>query len=281
MIHRFYKNGGKLDVAGLNRITVLLDRSETELTEIGWNEWRPGLVGPPHSHRDKEQLFFIMSGQGVVEVGSERYAVKPKNLIYIPAGAVHRSVSTGKEPLSYILFNVFLNQSKEGHATFRDHIEKVKHTRKLQAETGMVAPEQATKATVSNVRGKYFPDVFSAKGLKSASSATFLALARSETCGFELLAIKWPAQNKGNLVNYPDREQTYFVVSGSGNVTVGDETASATAGDLFYVPRNTPHSLVAGSGGFNYLCLNCYSEETQDKSFEEAYRRITLGNTGK
>ena len=40
MIHRYYKEGQKLDVAGLNQITVLLDRTETELTEIALNEWR-------------------------------------------------------------------------------------------------------------------------------------------------------------------------------------------------------------------------------------------------
>ena len=56
MIHRYYKEGQKLDVAGLNEITVLLDRSETELTEIGWNCWRPNLDGPPHKHNDKDHF---------------------------------------------------------------------------------------------------------------------------------------------------------------------------------------------------------------------------------
>jgi hypothetical protein len=35
MIKRNYQQGEKLDVAGLNEITVLVDRSETELTETG------------------------------------------------------------------------------------------------------------------------------------------------------------------------------------------------------------------------------------------------------
>ncbi len=264
MIHRYYENGEKLDVAGLNRITVLLDRSETELTEIGWNEWRPGLVGPPHWHTDKEQLFYIISGKGFVEVGRERYSVKPENLIYIPAGAVHRSISTGKKPLSYILFNVFLNQHKEGHATFRDHIEKVKNTRKLQADTGMASPKDATKTTVSEAHGKYFSDVFTARQFKTGSCFTFLLLNRPETCGFEMLSVKWKAREKGVRECHEDKEQTYFVVSGSGKVTVGDETASVKAGDLIYIPRKNPHSTKAGSAGLDYLCLNCYLAETQD-----------------
>jgi len=47
MICRNYHTGQKLDVAGLNEITVLIDRSETQLTEVGWNSWRKGLEGPP------------------------------------------------------------------------------------------------------------------------------------------------------------------------------------------------------------------------------------------
>ena len=64
MLHRYYKDGQKLDVAGLNQITVLIDRSETELTEVGLNEWRPKLDGPPHKHDEKDQIFYISSGEG-------------------------------------------------------------------------------------------------------------------------------------------------------------------------------------------------------------------------
>ena len=37
MINRHFKNGQKLDVAGLNQMIVLLDRSETEMTEVALN----------------------------------------------------------------------------------------------------------------------------------------------------------------------------------------------------------------------------------------------------
>lgn len=43
----------KLDVSGLNEITVLIDRSETALTEVAINSWSPGLDGPPHAHEAK------------------------------------------------------------------------------------------------------------------------------------------------------------------------------------------------------------------------------------
>ena len=61
MINRYRKDGQKLDVAGLNEITVLIDRTESELTEVALNEWRSGLEGPPHSHAEKDQIFYIVS----------------------------------------------------------------------------------------------------------------------------------------------------------------------------------------------------------------------------
>lgn len=57
MICRNYQDGEKLDVAGLNIVTVIVDRSETALTETGMNHWPKAMDGPPHKHEQKEQLF--------------------------------------------------------------------------------------------------------------------------------------------------------------------------------------------------------------------------------
>ena len=136
MLHKTYKDGEKLDVAGLNQITVLIDRSETELTEVGLNEWNPKFLGPPHKHNDKDQVFFIVSGEGIIKLGENEYEAKPGCFVYVPAGIVHQSITTSKESLSYILFNTFTSLNKEGDLTFAEHIEKVKLIRKKQSESG-------------------------------------------------------------------------------------------------------------------------------------------------
>ena len=135
MICRHFKQGQKLNVADLNEITVLIDRSETELTEVALNSWKAGLDGPPHFHDQKEQLFFITQGNGVVKIGDAAYSAAVGDLFYVPAGVVHQTVTGDGLPLEYLLFNAFLSEDKEGHASFADHIEKVKATRKLQAQT--------------------------------------------------------------------------------------------------------------------------------------------------
>lgn len=134
MIQRRYDQGQRLDVAGLNEITVIVDRSETARTEIGLNRWRAGTLGPPHTHEQKEQAFFVTAGSGWVVVGDEKREVKVGDLVFVPAGVAHQTIAADDEDLEYLLYNAFLSDEKEGHASFAEHIERVKATRRAQAD---------------------------------------------------------------------------------------------------------------------------------------------------
>jgi len=276
MIHRYYKEGQKLDVAGLNEITVLLDRSETELTEIGWNCWRPRLDGPPHKHNDKDQVFYINSGEGIVRLGDKKFNVKPGNACYVPAGIEHQTITTGDESLCYILFNIFNTQDKEGHISFADHIEKVKQIRKEQAESGSIASDNEEQ--LNDIKAhKFFKNVYDYKTYDFGSNTTILLLDRNETNRFEFVVVEWPAGNRGAMVAHKEKEQTFFILSGSGSVTVGEETKPVKPGDLVFVPRNTPHTTEAGEEQLSYLCLNSMVTELEDESFDAMYQRIAPG----
>jgi len=139
MICRKYNEGQRLDVAGLNEIVVVLDRSETARTEIGLNTWRAGLVGPNHAHEQKEQTFFVTRGSGWVVVADEKRRVEKGDVVFVPAGVAHQTIAADDEDLEYLLHHAFLSDDNEGHATFADHIEKVKATRRAQADDAVEA----------------------------------------------------------------------------------------------------------------------------------------------
>lgn len=277
MIHRYYRAGQKLDVSGLNQITVLVDRSETELTEIGLNEWRAGLEGPPHQHAAKDQIFYIVSGEGVVSAGSRQFPVSPGSLVYIPAGILHKTEVKSDIPLGYILFNVFSDFEKEGHASFADHIKKVKKVRRNQAESGKSDVDGAEKVIKTDKMPKFFKTVFDGKVYDFGSNSTILLLDRTETNRCEFVVVSWAVGNRGAMVAHKEKEQTFFVISGSGEVTVGKETREVKEGDVIFVPRNTPHTTEAGDKMLVYLCLNSLITQPKDSSFEEMYRRIAPG----
>lgn len=134
MICRRYDEGPPLSVAGLNEIVVIVDRSETARTEVALNTWRAGLVGPPHKHDQKEQTFFVTAGCGWVVVNGEKREVRQGDVIFVPAGVEHQTIAAPEADLQYLLYNAFLSEEKEGHTTFAEHIEKVKATRRAQAD---------------------------------------------------------------------------------------------------------------------------------------------------
>lgn len=49
------------------------------------------------------------------------------------------------------------------------------------------------------------------------------------------------------------QEEVYYIVEGSGSVTIGDDTSSISAGDLLFIPADTPHSI--GAGGERMVLL--------------------------
>lgn len=276
MINRFYKDGQKLDVAGLNEITVLLDRSETEFSEIGWNCWRPNLDGPPHKHNDKDQIFYITDGLGIVKLGNKKHKVKPGCMVYVPAGIVHQTITTGDEPLCYVLFNIFNTRGKEGHASFAEHIEKVKQIRKQQAETGIV--EVNEEETLAHIKAsKFFPDVNDGKLYEFGSNTTTLLLERNETNRVEFALIKWREDQRGAIVAHKDKEQVFFILEGQGKVTIDGVTETVKPGNLLFVPRNTPHTTKAIGGELIYLCMNGLENNIGDESFDDMYNRIIEG----
>jgi mannose-6-phosphate isomerase-like protein (cupin superfamily) len=276
MINRYYKKGQKLDVAGLNEITVLVDRSETELSEIGWNSWRPNLDGPPHKHNDKDQIFYVTDGVGKVKLGDDVFDVKPGDLAYVPAGLVHQTITTTEVPLSYMLFNIFNGESKEGHASFADHIEKVKMIRKKQAETGNY--NVAEENVLTDIKpGKFINDIYSGKRYEFGSNSTILLLDRNETNRCELTVVSWPSGSRGALVAHKEKEQTFFVLRGNGRVTVGTETENVNPGSVVFVPRNTPHTTEAVGSELAYLCMNGLVDKDNYSSFEEMYNAVAPG----
>lgn len=277
MICRNYREGEQLKVADLNRIVVLIDRSETALTEVGWNIWRTSLVGPPHFHNEKEQIFYITSGVGKVVVGTEEYQVKPGSLVYVPAGTVHQTIVTGAEDLTYLLFNAFLSESKEGHASFKDHIRKVKNIRKQQAETGHPEVRGKSGQGRDEQSGKFFPNIAQGKLFEFGSNITRLLLDQAETQRCEAVVVIWPKGNRGAMVSHKEKEQTFFVLSGSGLVTVGEETKEVHVGDVVFIPWKTPHTTEARHENLSYLCINTYIVPGQYESFEAMYRKIAPG----
>lgn len=68
-------------------------------------EIAPGAKAEPHYH-DTHEFYFVLEGEGVVQIERETRRVWPGDLVHIPRNAVHSVWPTGDEPIRAFCFAV-------------------------------------------------------------------------------------------------------------------------------------------------------------------------------
>lgn len=88
---------------------------------IGANVTRvpPGKAAFPfHHHRANEEHFFVLSGVGVLRLGSETFDVKPQDyIVNLPGGPehAHQLINTGSEDLVYLAISTQVRPEAVGY----------------------------------------------------------------------------------------------------------------------------------------------------------------------
>jgi mannose-6-phosphate isomerase-like protein (cupin superfamily) len=88
-----------------SEIRPLIDRTTSEITQCSLAEETlpPGCAVTPHRHRQIEEIYYIVSGRGLMTVGDETREVGPGDAVYIPRGNRHTLKNTGADPIKLIL----------------------------------------------------------------------------------------------------------------------------------------------------------------------------------
>ncbi len=67
-----------------------------------------------HNHRGADEEFFVVSGDGIIEVGEVRYVVKPGDSIAVPAGIHHNLTGTSAIEPFLVLCDLTVAVGHEG-----------------------------------------------------------------------------------------------------------------------------------------------------------------------
>ncbi|MDY6780780.1 MAG: cupin domain-containing protein [Halobacteria archaeon] len=76
------------------------DVPDTQLT-VTWVEVEPGASQMEHSH-EPEQVYVIVSGEGIMRVGEDERRVESGDLARIPSNTEHGIENTGDTTLEYV-----------------------------------------------------------------------------------------------------------------------------------------------------------------------------------
>jgi mannose-6-phosphate isomerase-like protein (cupin superfamily) len=88
-----------------SEIRPLIDRTTSPATQCSLAEETlpPGRSVTPHHHAVLEEVYYVLSGTGVMQVGDERREVGAGDAVYIPRGSRHTLTNTGAEEMKILL----------------------------------------------------------------------------------------------------------------------------------------------------------------------------------
>ena len=103
---------------------LVVDRADSETSEVFIVVLEPGEAPPLHQHDDTEQVFFILEGEGVLRVGAEQmeYAVRPTDVVRIPPKTLHSIQCNGAKVLRYLAIDCFVAGRPNDEPTWDSHV---------------------------------------------------------------------------------------------------------------------------------------------------------------
>ncbi len=102
---------------------IIYCRSAAECSEAFIVVLRPGKAPPRHKHDDTEQVFYVLSGRGVLTIGErdKRYPVKRGDVVLVPPGTWHSIQSVGGT-MKYLAVDCFSGKRPKLEATWDEHV---------------------------------------------------------------------------------------------------------------------------------------------------------------
>lgn len=106
---------------------LVMDRSQATASEVFVVELAPGEAPPLHQHDDTEQIFYILEGNGRLEIRPDTtpYPVKPGDVVRIPPATLHRIHCVGTAVLRYLAIDCFPNSRPHAEPTWDSHVQTV------------------------------------------------------------------------------------------------------------------------------------------------------------
>jgi mannose-6-phosphate isomerase-like protein (cupin superfamily) len=103
---------------------LVVDRADSQTSEVFVVVLDPGEAPPLHKHDDTEQVFYILEGEGTLRIGSEKkeFAVRPADVVRVPPTVLHSIQCTGKKPLRYLAIDCFIAGRPKDEPTWDSHV---------------------------------------------------------------------------------------------------------------------------------------------------------------
>ncbi len=69
---------------------------------LGTSSVDPGFSSNAHAHEEQEEVFYCVSGKGMMRVDEEEVLLEPGVVVYVPPKGVHQLINNGEEVLKVV-----------------------------------------------------------------------------------------------------------------------------------------------------------------------------------
>ena len=103
---------------------LVIDRAQSLFSEVFVVVIEPNHAPPYHKHDENEQIFYVISGTGVLTIGDnkDQFSVKPGDVVRIPVSTYHSIKASDKDTLRYLSVDCF-GEKPKAEPTWDDHVK--------------------------------------------------------------------------------------------------------------------------------------------------------------
>lgn len=87
----------------LSKPLVMPETMNSKHLDYRISMYQPMAYVERHSHREQEQVYHVLEGEGLMEIGNETRVVRKHDVIYLPPGIEHSINNTGLSDLIFIV----------------------------------------------------------------------------------------------------------------------------------------------------------------------------------
>lgn len=87
----------------LSKILVSQEMTGSSYLDLRLSSYEPRAHVQRHVHHEKEQVYYFVEGEGLLELDGARHVVRPGSFIFIPPGLEHALHNTGLRNLVFMV----------------------------------------------------------------------------------------------------------------------------------------------------------------------------------
>ena len=87
----------------LSKPLVMPETMKSKHLDYRISMYQPMAYVARHSHREQEQVYHVLEGEGLMEIDGQNYLVRKHDVIYLPPGVEHMISNTGLVDLVFLV----------------------------------------------------------------------------------------------------------------------------------------------------------------------------------